>query len=133
MFHRPKKTFDRSEPDDVQQSGAVSPIRLRDGEDWQEFLRRSRSKRVLVFKHSTRCGVSDAVLRDFEEFASGNASLACGVVDVVEDRRLSDAIALEMGVQHESPQVIMIEDSRAVWHASHWSITAAQLQQALGS
>jgi bacillithiol system protein YtxJ len=46
---------------------------------------------------------------------------------------LSDTVAERLGVRHESPQALLIKDGRAVWHASHWSITSEALVSALRS
>lgn len=133
MLNQLKKTFGSNEPNKVLQSREFSLICIRERKEWQAFLSRSNSQVIMVFKHSTLCDISDAALQEFKAFAAGNDFLAYGIVDVIEDRWLSNEIASEMGIRHESPQIIMIQDSRVVWHASHSSITADQLRQAIDS
>jgi bacillithiol system protein YtxJ len=52
---------------------------------------------------------------------------------VQEARPLSDLVARETGIRHESPQVILFRNGKAVWNASHHGITAENLREALKS
>jgi bacillithiol system protein YtxJ len=54
-------------------------------------------------------------------------------VRVIEERPVSLALSERVGVQHQSPQALLIRDGSAVWHASHQGITAAALQNAAGA
>ena len=53
-------------------------------------------------------------------------SLALPVHQIVvqRSRELSNRIAEETGVQHETPQVILISEGKAIYHASHSTIDA---------
>ena len=108
-------------------------VDLRQDQDLEQLLERSKTEPILIFKHSTQCSISTQVHEEFADFAEGFRSLACGVVLVIENRRLSDAIAGRFGIRHESPQALLIKDGRVVWHASHWSITSDSLSDALKS
>ena len=130
-FERLKNLFRNELTPEDPGSRSVPGILLRDDSDWKDLLRRSRDRPVVLFKHSTSCGVSQQILQEFNEFASRNESIAYGIVNVVEDRSLSDTIAAAMQIRHESPQAIVIENERPVWHASHWSITAKELEDAV--
>ena len=52
---------------------------------------------------------------------------------VQETRPLSDLVARETGIRHESPQVILFRNGEAVWNTSHHGITAESLRKALES
>jgi bacillithiol system protein YtxJ len=106
---------------------------LREDRDLDEILERSKTNPVLIFKHSTQCPISTHVYTDFKGFAESAPDLLSGLVLVIENRRLSNAIAERLNVRHESPQAIVVKDGRAVWHASHWSITSDSLNEALQS
>ena len=56
--------------------------------------------------------------------------MPCFEVDVVGQRPVSRALAELVGVAHQSPQALLVEDGRGSWHASHWDITAASLRVA---
>ena len=99
--------------------------------DLEQLLAQSKNDPVLIFKHSTQCPISSQAYDEFTDFAEGVRNLVCGAVLVIENRKLSNAIAERFGVRHESPQALLIKDGRVVWHASHWSITSDSLSDAL--
>jgi bacillithiol system protein YtxJ len=51
------------------------------------------------------------------------------VLQVIEERDLSDAAAQRLGVPHASPQAFVIRQGHCVWHASHHDITTNALDQ----
>ena len=75
----------------------------------------------IIFKHSERCGISQdrkQALRD----AFDDDECIIYTVEVREQRSLSNMIAEETGVTHESPQLLVVQDGDVVWHASHMAI-----------
>jgi bacillithiol system protein YtxJ len=102
-------------------------------QDFEQLLERSRQDPILIFKHSTRCAVSDAALDEFNSFVKDADEIDCGLVLVIENRDVSNAIAETLRVRHESPQAIIVDGGQPVWKASHWSITADALRDALRS
>lgn len=106
-------------------------VELRQDQDLEGLLERSKTDPVLIFKHSTQCSISGHIYQDFIDFAENNPQLESAVVLVIESQRLSRAIAERFGIRHESPQALLIKDGRVVWHASHWSITSDSLGDAL--
>ena len=128
--------FRRSNPlehGDPNQHQTGNETRLRSSDDWSGLLRESHHHPVLIFKHSTSCGISSEALNDFRRFTRHHPSTRVGVVHVIEDRSLSNAIAEHTGVGHETPQVIAIENERAIWHGSHWSIDLDELTRCLST
>jgi bacillithiol system protein YtxJ len=92
----------------------------------------SLDRPVVLFKHSRYCGVSCEALdelRSHIERATTNA--AYKVITVQTHRPISDAAAHKLGLRHETPQVIVLRDGKVVWNASHFRITAAELDEAL--
>jgi len=108
-------------------------VELRQDQDLDDILERSKTDPVLIFKHSTQCSISGQAHREFVDFVAKAPQLNAVVVLVIENRRLSDMVAERLGVRHQSPQALLIKDGRAVWHASHWSITSDALVSALRS
>jgi bacillithiol system protein YtxJ len=82
----------------------------------------------LVFKHSTRCGISAFALDKLEQ-EENLLSPLCTLhyLDLLAYRSISHAIALVWNVPHQSPQVIVLKDGRVVYHASHSAIDAAKI------
>ena len=108
-------------------------VDLQKDQDLEHLLERSKTDPVLIFKHSTQCSISMQAYEEFTNFADGAGQLPCGIVLVIENRKLSNAIADRFGVRHQSPQAILIKDGQVVWHASQWSITSDSLGDALKS
>jgi bacillithiol system protein YtxJ len=104
---------------------------VRETQDIERLVERSKTHPVLIFKHSTQCSISDQVYEDFTRFMETAGDTECGLVLVIERRAISNAIADRFGIRHESPQAIVLKDGKAVWNASHWSITAGALSRAL--
>jgi bacillithiol system protein YtxJ len=44
---------------------------------------------------------------------------------------VSDAVSQRFGIRHETPQAILLRNGKVVWNASHFRITASQLNQAV--
>jgi bacillithiol system protein YtxJ len=97
----------------------------------KRLINLSRLDPVLIFKHSTQCPISSQAQAEVQRFVSEAPEVMCGVVLVIEQRAMSNAIAERLGVRHESPQVIVVRNEEPVWNASHWYITADSLNEAL--
>jgi bacillithiol system protein YtxJ len=91
------------------------------------------AKLAVLLKHSPVCAGSAVALEEMQNFAAGNPDVPVYMVDVRTQRPLSNKTAAYFGIEHESPQVIMVQGGAAVWHASHYEITAARVSQALSS
>jgi bacillithiol system protein YtxJ len=90
--------------------------------------------RWLLFKHSTRCPISSHAHDEYQAWLAQAAPRAKSArVLVVENRPLSTAIAERLKVRHESPQAILIDEGKVLWHASHHSITTAELTKRCGA
>lgn len=91
----------------------------------------SSQKTVVVYKHSTRCGVSRVVLRNLEaEYdLPKSAPVDLYFLDLISHREVSNKIAEKFGVRHESPQLIIIKNGKAVYDASHQSVSAESIKK----
>ena len=56
-------------------------------------------------------------------------NIAAYYLDLIAYRDISNAIVQEFGVFHESPQVILIKDGKAIYDSSHMSISAEAIKQ----
>lgn len=93
-------------------------------EDLKKATDKSFEKKVVIFKHSTRCHISKTVLRNFEkEVANSDKEVAYYFLDLIANRPISNKIAADFGVTHQSPQMIVLENGKAIEHASHHSIS----------
>lgn len=94
-------------------------------EQWEELLKSSADKPVLLLKHSTRCPVSTNALNEFNDYLDAQDELTVNpiLVKVIESRPVSNRIAEDLSVEHASPQIMLIKDQSAYWNASHWAVT----------
>lgn len=78
---------------------------------------------VLIFKHSTRCGISSSVINRFEKKYQDNTdNYHFYYLDLLNFRSLSAAIAERFKVIHQSPQLIVMKSGKVELHASHYDI-----------
>lgn len=105
---------------------------LTSDDDLAAAFERSKKQPVLVLKHSLTCPVSTAALREYEKFLENQADLDANLIEIQNQRPLSNAVAERTGVRHESPQAILLENGEVSWHASHWEITTKSLDKAAG-
>ncbi|WHF52268.1 bacillithiol system redox-active protein YtxJ [Chryseobacterium gotjawalense] len=115
------KIFGSDEP---QKSSSTFWNTIESEEDLQEAIGQSFEKKVVVFKHSTRCHISKMVLKNFEkEVAGAENDAVYYFLDLISYRPISNKIAEDLGVTHQSPQMIVLENGKAVKNASHQSIS----------
>jgi bacillithiol system protein YtxJ len=105
-------------------------IQLREKEQLQTLQAESLKQPVLIFKHSTRCSISRMVLDRLER--SWNQDEVVGVksyfLDLITYREISNQIASLFNVEHESPQMIVIHEGKAIYHTSHYDIDFAKVK-----
>jgi len=98
--------------------------------DWADARTRSEDEPVLVFKHSSACPISSSA-RDEMETLAAEANAPVYKLVVQQSRAVSNEIADTLGVQHETPQAIVLAGGKAVFDTSHFDVTAETLQDAL--
>lgn len=87
------------------------------------------SELSILFKKSPICPVSDGAEREVQDFIERSQSIKSYVVDVIAQRDLSQEIAKETGIKHESPQVFLFQSGQIIWKGSHYKIKANELLQ----
>lgn len=101
-----------------------------------EAIRDNESHNVpcLIFKHSTRCSISTTAKARLERtWQLDSAHVHTYYLDLLDHRPISNHITETFGVQHESPQVLLIIKGECVYDESHNAISApdilAEIQQ----
>lgn len=94
----------------------------------EQVISASFQKPVVLFKHSTTCPISAGV---YQEVSGADADI--NLVIVQNARDVSTAIAEKTGVRHESPQAFVLKNGKAIYHASHYDVTANDIEKALKS
>lgn len=94
----------------------------------------SNEKPVVIFKHSTRCGISRMVLNQFQNNAEfDEEAVLLLYLDLLAHRNISDEIANRFGIMHQSPQMIILKDAEVVHHSSHSAIVPSTIENILNS
>lgn len=89
----------------------------------------SKTRPVAIFKHSTRCGISRMVIRQFEgAYDIDPSKMDLYYLDLLAYRSISDEVGIKFQVLHQSPQLIVVKNGVAVAHASHSGIQAHELE-----
>lgn len=92
----------------------------------------SNEKPVVLFKHSTRCIISRTVLKNFENsYNISKDKMELYFLDLLKYRSISNEIAERYQVTHQSPQIIVIKNGKAVFNESHDGILVEDLKQFL--
>ena len=99
-------------------------------EQFDEIDEVSQTKPVVLFKHSTRCSISRMALKQFDaEFNYPEEKIDWYLLDLLNHRDLSNEIASRYNVMHQSPQIVVIRNGKAVFNESHDSISEEDLKQ----
>lgn len=123
-----KKLFGTST--EVEDTKNLPWIPINTMEQLSEIEAKSITKTQVIFKHSTRCGISRMVLSQFEnDFDASSTNLDLHFIDLLNHRDISNAIAERFNVVHESPQLLIIKNGTAVANASHGAINDLDLHQ----
>lgn len=99
--------------------------KLNDSAQLEEIKKESHNYPVLILKHSTRCSISSATLgrleRSWKQEEVGD--LKPYFLDLIAYRPISNQIAEDFGVWHESPQALIIRNGESVYDTSHFDIS----------
>ena len=107
-------------------------IILREGNDVQRLDELSHHEILIFFKHSTRCGISVAAKDRLEKHWDRlRADVIFGYVDLLRYRDVSDLIAEKYGVVHQSPQIVIVKNGKAIYHTSHHRISIDDINRVL--
>jgi bacillithiol system protein YtxJ len=105
-------------------------ITLNDIQQLQHIADKSKAKTQVIFKHSTRCGISRMVLNQFvDAYELTDKDLDLYYLDVLNYRDVSNEVGYTFQVMHQSPQLLVIKNGIAVAHASHGAINEISLKQ----
>jgi len=99
-------------------------------DDLERVLALGTDAPVLLYKHSLTCGSSAYAFEEVKDLAR-RSTVPIAIIPVQTARSVSDDVARRFGVRHESPQVLLLQDGRVLWHTSHSGVTADRIQEAI--
>lgn len=80
---------------------------------------------TVIFKHNTTCPISKGVKRELDaEIDTFPENTSLYILDLLAHRNISDAIAEEFSVEHQSPQLLLIKDGQCTYNQALYDITA---------
>ena len=109
-----------SEADNV---NVINWNKLENISDIDAIIDQSELNIIVIFKHSTRCGISSSVLRRFEKQTNPPTDQTnFYLLNVIQHRNISNEISQQLSIEHESPQLIIIKNREVIAHDSHYDI-----------
>src|SRR5215213_4855772 len=97
-------------------------VPVADRADLDRLFAESVEQPVVLFKHDFACHISANAYRELAA-VPGEVPL----IDVGRHEGLADEVASRTGIEHESPQVIVLRDGRPVYAAAHWDISGEEV------
>lgn len=99
----------------------INWLPLENEEQLQNAIQSSSESPIIIFKHSTRCFISKMALRNFEsEFAQNN--IKSYLLDLINYRSISNDIARQLEIQHQSPQLLIVSNGKVIHTSTHENI-----------
>lgn len=92
----------------------------------QQINELSAQQPVVIFKHSTRCSISSMAKSRLERAKSPD-NAAFYYLDLIKYRGISNKIAEDYSVHHQSPQVLLIKNGECVYEETHNGISMDEL------
>lgn len=94
-----------------------------------EIIEKSIHKPQIIFKDSVTCGISAFAkerLTNHNDLMTEVADF--NYLDLLAHRNVSNFIASELNVIHQSPQIIVLKDKKVIFRDSHHSIEAKKIK-----
>ncbi len=116
-----------------EEKSSVNWFRLNTGEDLDQLIQKeSFEKPVMLFKHSTRCSISSMALSRLENYWDiDEEALQPVYLDLIANRDISNKIAADLRVTHQSPQILIVKNGKCIYQASHNQIDVEDIKQNL--
>jgi len=122
--------FGGSKNEEENTTSEIQWIPLKSVEQFEEIKQESSARPQVIFKHSTSCGISRMVLNMFKSsYSLEQNQMDFYFLDLLANRDVSNAVANEFGVMHQSPQLLIIRNGVVVVHESHGAISDIKLEQ----
>lgn len=109
--------------------------------DWQllntenglnDLKTKSETKPQIIFKHSTRCSISAMAKRRLERNWNIDERQAdIYYLDLIAYRSISNKVADDFGVSHQSPQILIIKNGQSIFDTSHNDIDVETIAENL--
>ncbi len=96
-----------------------------------QVIEESGNKPLVIYKHSTTCGVSAMAKMRLERNWDLDEDLDVYYLDLLSHRDVSNKVAETFQVRHESPQILLVKDGTVIFHTSHLGVSVDAIKDAL--
>lgn len=99
--------------------------------DLESIIQESFNNPVAIFKHSTRCSISSVAKMRLSSSWDFDDDLPIYYLDLLSYRELSNLVAQNFNIEHQSPQLIVLKKGESIYSDSHLSISVNDIKEAL--
>jgi bacillithiol system protein YtxJ len=105
---------------DTKETEHINWLLLNTEDGLSKLVEKSADKPQIIFKHSTTCSISSMAKRRLErQWNIDEAQADIHYLDLLSYRGISNQVAADLGVTHQSPQLIIVKNGQAVFNTSH--------------
>lgn len=98
-------------------------------EDISHYI--SQTNKGVVLKHSTQCPISSRAHEHLQTVLDNHEQVTAIRVLVIEQRDVSQALAAEYDIVHQSPQIRIVDDGKITEVLNHMAINKKAIEQSL--
>jgi bacillithiol system protein YtxJ len=102
-------------------------INLVNVEGLTHLVKQSFNRPQLIFKYSSACSLSEMMKMRLEK-DGGRNTIDFHFLDILRYRAISNKIAEDFHVHHESPQVLLIINGECIYDESHMDIRMDEIE-----
>lgn len=106
-------------------------IHINTVEELKQAIAETENVTGLFFKHSTRCSISSMALTRFESSWEQDDNCELYFIDLIANRDVSNALSEITGVEHQSPQVIVVKNNKQIYNNSHNGISTSDIKNSI--
>ena len=103
-------------------------ITLQQEEQLAQIKELSKTKAQVIFKHSSRCSISNVIKNRLEKGPTPS-NIDFYFLDLIRYRDISNKVAEDFSVYHESPQVLLIKNGECIYDESHSGIMMSEIEE----
>ena len=112
----------------VEEKKQLPWVHLESLEQLDEIMEKSNDRAQVIYKHSTTCGISSMTLRMFNDSYAMDTECDLYFLTIQSHRDISNTVASQFEVRHESPQLLIIKNGKVTFHTSHGAISEVDLK-----
>lgn len=87
----------------------------------EDIKANSLQKPQVIFKHSSRCSISSMARHRLDKKTTPDG-IDFYFLDIINHRNVSNKVATDFEIRHQSPQVLVINKGACVYNESHSGI-----------